>query len=332
MSEEKKPEEKPKLEESVPVITEHSIVMDDKTLRYTVTAGTLPLKDDKGDIEALIYFTAYTLDQPEGTAKRPLVFAFNGGPGSASVWLHLGALGPYRVKMQDEGWMPPPPYELVPNDQTWLDVADLVFVDPVGTGYSRAADPEDAKKYWNLQGDLESLSEFIRLYLTRFQRWTSPLFLAGESYGSTRVSGLAGRLVDYGIAFNGLMLISTVVNFQTILFERGNDLPYVVILPTYAAAAHYHKKLSKELRARDLSDLLEEVEEWALGEYAAALMRGDTLSKKERKAIVAQLAAYTGLDAEYIEQSNLRVELHHFDKELLRSECLTVGRLDTIPR
>ena len=250
----------------------------------------MPLKNDKDEIDAQIFFMAYTLKQRKSINKRPLVFVFNGGPGSASVWLHLGALGPKRVKMEDEGWMPAPPYELVNNPHTWLDMADLVFIDPVGTGYSRPTKP-DNKSYWNLQKDLESVAEFIRLYLTRYERWTSPLFLAGESYGTTRAAGLAGLLVDKGIALNGVVLISTILNFQTARFTRGNDLPYILFLPTYTASAWYHKKLPKALQKRKLRDVLAEVSHWAETDYSLALAKGDRLTQKERQSIVEQLAA-----------------------------------------
>src|SRR6185295_12513097 len=178
----------------------------------------MPIKADQGEPEASIFYVAYTLDGASETAKRPLMFSFNGGPGSSSVWLHLGALGPRRVRMLD-------------NDQTWLDRTDLVFIDPVGTGYSRPAKPELGSKFWNLDGDIQSVGEFIRLYLTRYKRWASPLFLVGESYGTTRAAGLAGHLIDRGIAFNGIVLVSSILNFQTAEFSKGNDLPYVLYLP-----------------------------------------------------------------------------------------------------
>ncbi len=326
---EPKPEEKP---EVPPVQTQHSLTIGGKTLQYTATAGLMPLRkddEDEPDVEAHIFFTAYTLDAVADPAQRPLVFVFNGGPGSASVWLHLGALGPRRVQMQDEGWMPPPPYRLVDNDHTWLDFADLVFIDPVGTGYSRAAKKDLNKNYWNLEGDLKAVGEFIRLYLTRYQRWESPLYLAGESYGTTRAAGLAGHLFERGIAFNALFLISTTLNFQTIRFERGNDLPFVLFLPTYTASAWYHGKLPDDLQQRPLADVVAEVEAWAETDYAAALAKGDRLTDDEREALVAQLARYTGLSARFVEQSNQRILIYRFCKELLRDEKRTVGRLDS---
>ena len=325
---EEKAEKLPEKEEP-PVVTSHEARIGGKTLRYTVTTGMMPLKNESGETEARMFFMAYTADRAGLTSQRPLMFSFNGGPGSSSVWLHLGAIGPRRVKMLDDGRMPAPPYELVDNDESWLDQTDLVFIDPVGTGYSRPAKPELGKKFWGLQGDIESVGEFIRLYLSRYQRWGSPLFLVGESYGTTRAAGLAGHLVDKGIAFNGVILVSTILNFQTARFTKGNDLPYVLFLPTYAATAWYHQRLPADLQARPLRAVLDEVERWALGEYTLALAKGDRLTGAERQAVVDTLARYTGLDKRYLDNSDLRIEIQRFDKELLRDQKRTVGRLDS---
>jgi carboxypeptidase C (cathepsin A) len=311
-----------------PVIRKHELKLAGRQLRYTATAGFLPVNNESGETEASIFYTAYTLDSDTPPAKRPLMFSFNGGPGSSSVWLHLGALGPYRTRMQPAGALPPPPYELAPNEHTWLDMTDLVFIDPVGTGYSRATKPELARKFNGLQGDLASVGEFIRLYLTRNERWSSPLFLVGESYGTTRASGLSGYLVDRGIAFNGILLISTVLNFQTIRFAKGNDLPYVLYLPAYTATAWYHKKLPPELQG-DLRRTLGQARQWALGPYAAALAKGDALPAAERQQTAAQLARFTGLSQSYVEASDLRIEILRFTKELLRDRRLVTGRLDS---
>jgi carboxypeptidase C (cathepsin A) len=251
-----------------PIQTQHSLTIDGKKLDYTATVGIMRLKDeDKDEVTAGIFFTAYTLNGVEDTSTRPLVFVFNGGPGSSSVWLHLGALGPRRVRMHDEGWMPAPPFRLEENAYSWLDRADLVFIDPVGTGFSRAAEVEKKKEFWSVENDLKSVGDFIRLYLTRYKRWHSPLFLAGESYGTTRAAGLASYLIDRGIAFNGIVLISTVLNFQTIDFVHGNDLPYVLFLPTYAATAWYHGKLPTDLQQKSVEEVVTEVEAWAETEY-----------------------------------------------------------------
>ncbi len=326
-SAEKKPEEKP---EEPPIQTTHEITIGGKTLVYTTTVGMMPLKNlETGETEANIFFMAYTLNVPEGSPKRPLTVAFNGGPGSASVWLHLGALGPKRVKMQDEGWMPAPPYQLVTNDFTLLDLTDLLFIDPVGTGYSRATKTDYNKKFWSLKGDIESVGEVIRLYLTRYGRWSSPLFLAGESYGTTRAGGLSNHLFDKGIALNGIIMVSTVLNFLTLDFERGNDLPYLLFMPTYAATAWYHKKLPEDLQNRPLAEVIDEVEAWTETDYALALAKGDRLSEAEREAIIDKLARYTGLEKRYIDQTNLRPIIYFFCKELLRDQKRTVGRLDS---
>ncbi|MCX6093898.1 MAG: peptidase S10 [Candidatus Bipolaricaulota bacterium] len=312
-----------------PVETHHELVLGNRRLHYTARAGALPLKDEFDETEAEIFFTAYELEGVESRSARPLTFAFNGGPGSASIWLHMGALGPKRVRMEREGWMPRPPFVLDDNEQTWLDQTDLVFVDPVGTGYSRAAKEELDKKFWGFQGDIDSVGEFIRLYLTRYARWTSPLFLAGESYGTTRAAGLAGHLVDRGITFNGIFLISTVLDHLAIRFGHANDLPFQLFVPTYAATAWYHNRLRDSLQSRTLAELVAEVKAWSEGPLTAALMKGDRLGDGERRAVARKLADYTGLDLEYALGSNLRVDIFRFCKELLRSEKRSVGRLDS---
>jgi len=288
----------------------------------------MPIKNAvSGDTEARIFYMAYTLNDPP--PGRPLMFSFNGGPGSASVWLHLGALGPRRVKMLDDGLMPPPPYELVDNEQTWLTETDLVFIDPVGTGYSRAAKPELASKFYGLNGDVDSVGEFIRMYLGRNERWPSPLFLVGESYGTTRASALSNHLFDRGIGLNGILLVSTVMNFQTIRFADNNDLPLVLILPSYSATAWYHKKLSPQLQSRRVEQIAEEARKFAADEYMPAMLRIDSLSAAERSALAAKYSSLTGLSTEFIEKNNFRIELDEFNKELLRGDRRTTGRLDS---
>ncbi|MEO8054337.1 MAG: peptidase S10 [Acidobacteriota bacterium] len=317
--------------EEPPVVTKHTLAAGGKTLAYTATTGFLPLKTDAGETEAKVFFMAYTLDRGAATAsKRPLTFSFNGGPGAASVWLHMGALGPKRVKMKDaDGMMPAPPYTVVDNEETWLGDTDMVFIDPVGTGYSRPSKPELGKKFWGLDGDIASVGEFIRLYLTRYERWGSPLFLVGESYGTTRAAGLSGYLVDRGIAFNGILLVSSILNFQTARFTRGNDLPYPLFLPTYTATAWYHRKLPADLQGKPLRAVLDEVEAFAGGEYPVALAKGDALAPADRKALAARLARYTGLDAAWIERADERIEIQHFCRELLAAERKNVGRIDS---
>lgn len=322
--------EKPKTSaDEEPVVTHHQMGIEGKEVKYTATAGLMPIKDPKGDVEARIFFIAYTLDNVGPTASRPLLFSFNGGPGSASVWLHLGALGPKRVAMPEEPTIPAPPFRLVENDATWLDTADLVFIDPVGTGFSRAAKPELASKFHSLRGDIDSVGEFVRMYLTRYDRWDSPLYLIGESYGTTRAAGLAGHLVDLGIAFNGLILVSCAVDFHAFSFGDGNDLPFLTYLPTYTASAWYHKKLPDDLQQQSLTAALAEVERWTDWNYASILARGDRLTDAERREAAAKLARYTALPAADIEANHLRIEMDHFCKELLKTQRRSIGRLDS---
>ena len=314
--------------EEKPVVTHHQMTVGGKALRYTATVGMMPIKNEQTNkVEAHMFYVAYTLDSP--APGRPLTFCFNGGPGSSSVWLHMGAIGPKRVKMLPEGGMPAPPFQLEDNQGTWLDATDLVFIDPVGTGYSRALTPELGKKFWGLQGDIASVGEFIRMYLTRSQRWTSPLFLAGESYGTTRAAGLSGYLIDRGIPLNGITLISSVLHFETLSFARGNDLPYIAYLPTYTMTAQYHKKLPPDLQQMDGAKLLADVLQWANTGYAEALQKGDRLTADERRAVIERLARYTGLTAAIIDEHDLRIDEQTFARELLRDRKLVVGRLDS---
>jgi len=323
-----KPPDTPQVKEEPAVITKHSLRVGGRTLNYTATTGFMPIRNERtGDTEARIFFMAYTLDNPP--ANRPLMFSFNGGPGSASVWLHLGALGPRRVKMLDDGFMPPPPYQLEDNEQTWLTETDLVFLDPVGTGYSRATKPEFAQKFFGLNGDLESVGEFIRMYLGRNERWNAPLFLVGESYGTTRASGLSNLLFEKGIGLNGILLISTVMNFQTIRFAEGNDMPLLLIFPSYAATAWYHKRLAPDLQAKSLKQVLSEAESFASGEYTSALMKADRLTVAERQSVIENFSKYSGLSKTFVEQNNLRVDLDEFMKELMRDRRMVAGRLDS---
>ena len=326
-------------------VTKHTVVVDARTLNYTATAGTLVLKEEaeeegksKGEqAQATIFYVAYTLDGVEGETEmapaeeRPVTFSFNGGPGSSSVWLHLGVLGPRRVEMADEeGSMPRPPFRLVDNEFSLLDKSDLVFIDPVSTGYSRVVPGEKPKTFHDFEKDIESVGEFIRLYTTRAGRWTSPKFLIGESYGTTRAAGLSGFLQErHGLYFNGIMLVSSILNFQTAYFRPGNDLPYILFLPTYTATAHYHGRLDDELQQKPLREVLTEVEAFALGDYTLALMQGSALPAGEREEIVERVARYTGLSPQYVERTNMRVEIMRFTKELLRDEGLTAGRLDS---
>ncbi|MCX7609858.1 MAG: hypothetical protein N2049_11675 [Anaerolineales bacterium] len=334
--EEKKPEEK-KLEPKDQLIeTKHKKVIGGQEIAYTVIAGTIVLKEETADRDkesegekpkASFFFVAYTKDDVEDITKRPLTFSFNGGPGSSSVWLHLGVLGPRRVRMGDAGALLPPPYGLTDNEFSLLDITDLVFIDPVSTGYSRPVEGQKAKEFHDFKKDIESVGDFIRLYTTRYGRWLSPKFIIGESYGTTRAAGLSGYLQErHGLYLNGLMLVSAVLDFSTLEFEPGNDLPYLLFLPTYAATAWYHGKVRTR---KTLRRFLDEVEAFALGEYADALALGSKLSRRRYAQIADRLARYTGLRREYIEQTNLRPVIYRFCKELLRERRRTVGRLDS---
>jgi len=319
------------------VETHHSITIDGETFSYTATAGRIVLKEDDDTKKASFFFTAYTLDGIDDPATRPIVFAFNGGPGSSSVWLHLGVLGPRIVEFDAKGNGTSTPGRLLDNDHTLLTHADLVFIDPVSTGFTRAIDKDEEKSYHHFEKDIEAVGDFVRRYLTTYERWASPKFLAGESYGTTRSAGLAGHLQSrYGLNLNGVILISSVLNFQTIAldsksytFHRGNDLPYVLYLPTYAATAWYHKTLDPELQDLDLPDLLREVEGFAETEYLLALEQGSRMDPEVYDSIAATLARYTSLSIDFVKRSDLRIEKFHFMKELLREEGLTVGRLDS---
>ena len=311
--------------------TEHKLLIEGEEIAYTARTGTLVLKEEDGTAKATIFFTAYTRDDVAESSRRPLTFAFNGGPGSSSVWLHLGLLGPKRVALFDAaGETVPPPARLVSNEHSLLAASDLVFIDPVSTGYSRAVEEEEAKEFHGFKKDIESVGEFIRLYTTRYQRWDAPKYLLGESYGTTRAAGLAGFLQQQqGMYLNGIIFVSTVLNFQSLQFHPGNDLPYMLFLPTYTATAWYHQQLPAELQARALRPLLAEVEAFARTEYALALLAGSALPADKREQIAARLAAYTGLSAAYVERSNLRIEIFRFTKELLRARSRTIGRLDS---
>ncbi len=312
--------------EVAPIVTHHQITVDGKLLRYSATAGRLPIKRADGKIEAEMFYVAYTLDGQDA-AKRPLTFAYNGGPGSASIWLHMGALGPRRVVLQPDGFMPPAPYRMEDNPYTLLDKSDLVLIDAIGTGFSRAADAEMFKKFWGVKGDIEAFSEFIRLYITRNERWASPLFLFGESYGTTRSAGIAGYLADRGISFNGITLLSTVLNFETLDENFTNDQPYIFLIPSFTMIAGYHHKLAPDL-AQDMNRARQESEQFASTEYEQALDKGDALKPEERQKVIDQLARFTGLSKEVIDEANLRINVQKFTHYLLIDQKLRVGRLD----
>ncbi len=314
------------------VTTQHTLTTAAGEIAYTATAGRIVLHEEvhEDDVftgwqpRAEMFVTAYTRDDAD-PLSRPVTFAFNGGPGSSSVWLHLGLLGPRRVVMGDAGALLPPPYGLAGNAESLLRVSDLVFIDPVSTGYSRILQGGKPADYHGFQRDLESVGEIIRLWTSRNGRWLSPKFLAGESYGTIRASALAGHLQQrYGLFLSGLMLISSVIDMATIRFTEGNDLPSALFLPTYTAIAHYHGLLGD----RPLAGVLPEAEAFAQRDYPYALARGARLTPDEHASAVRRLAAVTGLSAGYIERAGLRLEHQRFFRELLRSRGLVVGRLD----
>jgi carboxypeptidase C (cathepsin A) len=310
-------------------VTKHSATIAGKRVDYTATAGNLLVKDEDGTPKVSVFFVAYT---KEGAApgERPVTFSFNGGPGSSSVWLHLGLFGPKRVDLGPEGFARPDQARLVANEHSLLDLTDFVFVDPVTTGYTRAVPGVDDKQYHGIQPDIELVGEFVRLWVSRYERWASPKFLAGESYGTTRAAGLVDWLQDrHGMYFDGVLLVSAILNFQTGDFHLGNDLPYVTFLPTYAATAWYHRRLAPELQAKPVAEVVEEARRFAEGEYQLALFRGAALGAEERNAIASKLARLTGLSTDYLVRSNLRIGDGRFFKELQRDRRVVTGRLDS---
>ena len=316
-------------DEETQSVTQHTLRIGGEELQYTARTGFATLATEAGKTRARVFFVAYTLDGIDDVAARPITFAFNGGPGSSSVWLHMGAFGPRRIPMADDAAPPKPPGVIEENIHTLLASTDLVFIDPVSTGFSRAAVESEASAFHAVNEDIASIGEFIRLYTTRAGRWASPKFLAGESYGTTRAAALADHLQQkHGMYLSGIALISMVLDFQTLAFQPGNDLPYVLFVPTYAATAWYHGRVGTGDPA-ELPGLLEEAEAFALGDYSRALLMGDRLPEAERRSIAERLGALTGIDADYVERANLRLRIDRFVKELRRDERTTVGRLDS---
>jgi carboxypeptidase C (cathepsin A) len=306
-----------------------------RKVAYTATAATHRV-DQGEDRKAVFFYVSYVEDDAD-PATRPILFAFNGGPGSSTVWLHLGLFGPRRVEVDDYGFPMGTPGRLIPNEQSLLDCTDVVVVDAVGTGFSTAEPKDKEKDFHHFSRDIEAFSDFIIAYLNRNHRWASPKYLAGESYGTTRGAAIAANLfAPHGVELNGLILISSVLNFQTIgqdratlMFQPGNDLPYMVFLPTYAATAWYHGRLSKKRQSQTLRQVLDDVEEFAIGPYWSALAKGSALDDKERKTIATRLGEFTGISAPYIDRYDLRLHIHRFCKELMRDDRRTVGRLDS---
>lgn len=325
---------------------------------YTAIAGYMPLKDETGKLRANMFYVSYTAGtapaataaatdhgegsvtttRPESSAAiganpgRPIIFCFNGGPGAASAWLHLGAVGPKRLDVPADGTAPAAPYRVIDNEYSWLSASDLVFIDPVNTGYSRAATPEQAREFFNVTEDINSMGEFIRLYLTQYQRWASPVYLAGESYGTTRAAGLSNYLQErVGVSVSGIVLISTVLNFENISPGEENDLPYMLYLPSYTAVAWYHKKVPDPKGGGGLEALLKESEVFAQGDYNTALAKGATLAQPDREKIARRVADLTGLSADFVLSNNLRIDPSRFEKQLLRApdgSGQVIGRFD----
>jgi carboxypeptidase C (cathepsin A) len=313
-----------------PVVTKGAVRINGKVVNYTATTGYMQLKTEEGKVRGNMFYVAYTKDNAGAVESRPITYTFNGGPGSASVWLHMGMIGPKRIVMSDKGDALTPPYSYTDNEYSWLDNSDLVFIDPIGTGFSRAAPGVDKKEFQGYEEDIQSVGEFIKLYTTQNKRWGSPKFLAGESYGTTRAAGLSNYLQNaYKMYVNGVVLISAVLNFQTVDFRIGNDLPYPLYLPSYAATSWYYKQLSPELQSKDVKSLAAEVGQFAINEYTTALMMGDKLPAAQYNAVVTKLSSYTGLSQDFIRATNLRINLSQYNKELLRKQGKTVGRLDS---
>ena len=320
----------PKVPEPSLSVTSHTIQLKGEPLKYTATVGYMLLREETGRPRANVFFTAYTKDGVEDKSRRPITFAYNGGPGSSSTMLHIGALGPRKVLLDDEGYPPPGPYRLVDNEYSILDVSDVVMVDPVSTGYSRAVEGVNPKEFHGYTEDIEYLGEFIQLYIARNELWASPKFIIGESYGVPRAVGLAEFLQrdTQSMYLKGLILVSSGLNPFARSFQPGNDLAFILALPTYTAVAWFHKKLPSDLQERSLRDVLDEVENFALEDYNLALMKGNELPADKKSELIEKLARYTGLSPKYIEQTNMRIHTRRFEKELLRDEHQIVGHND----
>jgi carboxypeptidase C (cathepsin A) len=314
--------------DEVPSKTSHVLRIDGREIRYTATAGTLPIRLDDGKVSARMFYVAYTKDG-EDARTRPVSFLYNGGPGSASVWLHMGSFAPRHVKMAEEGFQPAQPYQLVDNENSLIDVTDLVFVDAIDTGFSRAMPGVDNNQFHGQEGDIRAFGEFVAEYLNDFSRWPSPKFLIGESYGTIRSAGLSQELQSrHGVELNGIVLVSALLTYQTLSPAPNNDVAYAVQIETFAATAWYHKKLAADLQQKSVKQVVDDARAFAFGDYMHALTKGNTLTDAERAAMADKLARYTGLSSRFILASNLRVDSGRFRKELLRDKRLVVGRLD----
>ncbi len=305
------------------VRTKHSVSIHGRSVAYTATAGTLIIRDEKGEPQASVFYVAYTADGNKAE-QRPVTFLYNGGPGSSSMWLHMGSFGPVRIETAAPEATAPAPYKLVANDESLLDKTDLVFIDAVGAGYSRPIGKATGKDFWGVDQDVSAFSRAIQRYVTINNRWNSPKFLYGESYGTTRSGALVDALQDKGMSFNGVILMSTILNYGVRM--PGYDEMYIGYVPSYAAAAWYHNKLAN--KPADLKVYLDQVRAFSRGPYASALAKGQDLSPEEADAVARQLAGFTGLSVSYVKEANLRVEPGRFRKELLRDQRRTIGRFD----
>jgi carboxypeptidase C (cathepsin A) len=326
---EQKKGNKPILAEEKFVATKHSVRIDGQEVRYTATPGQLVLRRPNGEPRGNQFFVAYTRDGITDMRSRPIMFCYNGGPGSATIWLHMGLLGPKRVQMAEEGFQPAPPYNLIENEHSLLDITDIVAIDAMSTGFSRAIEGEDPHQFHGVQQDIEAFSEFIRLYITKFNRWSSPKYLLGESYGTVRSAGVSQELQSsHGIELNGIVLVSSVIDFSTLSEAPGNAIHYAGFLPTYTVTAWYHKKLPADVQG-SLEEIMDEARKFAFGEYLLALTKGNRLTPQETDEAAKKIGRLTGLSPEYVKQANLRINPRRFRKELLRDQRLVIGRLDS---
>src|SRR5262245_21757603 len=308
--------------------TSHAIRLDGRDIKYTATTGTLPIRLDNGQVSARMFFVAYTRDGDDAKT-RPVSFLYNGGPGAATIWLHMGSFAPRRVDMAPDGFQPAPPYRLVDNENTLLDVTDMVFVEAIDTGYSRVVSGVNNQQFHGQSGDLRAFGEFTNAYLTTYSRWPSPKYLIGESYGTIRSAGLAQEIQQrHGVELNGIVLVSSLLTYQTLSPAPDNDIAYAANIETFTADAWYHKKLPPDLQRLTIKEVVDQSRTFAWGEFLAALTKGNTLADAERAAMAQKLGRFTGLLPQFILNANLRVTAERFRKELLRDKRLVIGRLD----
>ncbi len=326
---EAKKEDKKGDEKDKPSITEGTVSIGGKEIAYQAKAGTLPILKPDGKVSAQVFYVSYTAKNQGDVSRRPVTFCFNGGPGSSAVWLHLGAFGPKRVDLPADGLTPPmPPGRLVNNESSLLDVTDLVFIDPVSTGFSRAEDPKTVGEFLGVQEDIQSVGEFMRLWVTREERWSSPKFVAGESYGGIRGGGLAKHLQErHRMYLNGVIIVSGLLDYAALMPGPLNDTPYLTLLPALTATAHYHKKLPPDLQS-DFKKAVAESRAFAFGDYAAALLKGADRTPAETAAVAKKLARLTGLEPKLIEEQHLRIDSGFFREMLLRDQKLVLGAYD----